>query len=78
MLVNTPHEEEDYALFGKIVLQWSFIESTLLNILLRLTSPRFGLKCDAFPLPFIQRVKLAKRCASACAISTLNPLGAWL
>jgi hypothetical protein len=40
--INPGDEESDYALFGKVLLQWGHVEGKLINILLRLLHPRFG------------------------------------
>jgi hypothetical protein len=58
---NSPHPQEDAALFGNIILLWSRVEMALLNILLRLTSPPFKFKADPFPQALAARLKLTKR-----------------
>jgi hypothetical protein len=60
MFINSPHAEEDMQHFGRIVLAWGHLESTLLNIVLRVTHPRFRLNNHQIPQPLNQRIKLAK------------------
>jgi hypothetical protein len=62
MKINSDDDEEDYALFGKIVLLWGHVEAALVNILLRVTHPLNKLpNHDGVPTPFSQKIKLAKR-----------------
>jgi hypothetical protein len=62
MKINSDDEEEDYALFGKIILLWGYVEASLTNILLRLTHPLNKLPDhEGVPVSFSAKIKLAKR-----------------
>ena len=60
MKINPGDEEEDYALFGKIVLLWGRIEGELIGITLKLLHPMFEPKIKfKFPSSFDGMMKLA-------------------
>lgn len=64
---------EEYALFGRILLQWGYIETRLSNILGWLTHDRFGLRGrKGVPQEFSEKVKVAKR--GYCEIAAMGPL----
>jgi len=87
MRINPDDQENDYALFGMVLLQWGHVEAELVNILLRLTHPRFGFVQEkGLPRGFSDQIRLAKRLYraiphiaelkdEACALlGTLGPL----
>jgi hypothetical protein len=54
--------DEEYALFGKILLRWGYIETRLTNIVGRLTHERFKFpNANGVPRDFGAKIKLAKR-----------------
>jgi len=55
-------EIEDDALFGRIILRWGLVEIAVVNIVLRVIHPRFGLTGhNGVPVAFGGKIKLAKR-----------------
>ena len=50
--------EEDYALFGKILLLWGIIEMILLGIAFKLADPNNKRRGKGFQLPFAELLKL--------------------
>jgi hypothetical protein len=60
--INPDDQEADYALFGRVLLQWGHVEVQLVNILLRLLHPRFGFVAEkGLVSAFGDQVKLARR-----------------
>jgi hypothetical protein len=54
--------DEEYALFGKILLRWGYIETHLTNIVTRLMHERFKFPNAAgVPRDFAAKIKLVKR-----------------